>query len=110
MSHTVTPDIVLISDEVVLSKLREVFLKKRQESLRKKYLRMEKMQTRLATIRGNTSARTPAMGVSSLLHRKGVPILVSEPDAPRDVNHPLLQIMFNEMMDLIDLSDRLDDS
>lgn len=107
--NAVTPETVLNSEEAVLSKLREVFLKKRLLSLQKKYSRMEKMQTRLATVRGDTSARTPAMGVSSLLHRKGVPILVSEPDAPVDVNHPLIPIIFNEMMDLLDLSERLED-
>lgn len=70
---------------------------------------MEKMQTKLATVRGNTSACTPAMGVSFLLQRKGIPILVSEPDASLEIKHPLIYIIYNEMIDLLDLSDRLED-
>jgi len=100
-------------DSKELSILKEVYLKQRLKSLQKKIERMQKMHIALATVRGNTSHQWTSTGAIVYLHRLGVPIPISVLEPPTQTHHgptlhPLLDIVYNEMLHLMDVSDKIE--
>lgn len=74
---------------------------------------MQKMHIALATVKGNTSHQWTSTGAIVYLHRLGVPIpsSVLEPltrNHHGPTLHPLLDIVYNEMLHLMDVSDTVE--